>query len=209
MRIDELLVLMTERRSVRSFTDETIPDEDIRRLLEAARWAPSNSNRQGWKFLVVKSDAVKKKMAEAVGRKVAQIRSSLTHKDLIDALDGYAAYLTFFTGAPLVIVALSKRAPSFIERLSGSAATTISAGPLDAELMSVAMAIQNIQLAAHALGLGSCCMTGPCLAAAELHAILDVRAPFELAAIIPVGRYTQAPPAPVRKEITLISETIE
>lgn len=71
------------------------------------------------------------------------------------------------------------------------------------------MAIQNIQLAAHALGLGSCCMTGPLIAATELKTILDIRPPFELAALIPVGRFDQAVPQPARKDAGAISEIIE
>ena len=209
MMIDELLALMTERRSVRTFTRDAVTNEEIRIVLEAARCAPSNSNRQAWKFLIVINEGVKKTLADAVRKKIAEIRSTLKNPDLIAALDSYSEYMTFFTDAPLVIVALSKRSPSVLERLSRDAGLTLPGRTIDAELMSISMALQNMQLAAHALGLGSCCMTGPCIAAAEIQSILDVRPPFELAAIVPVGRYDSPPPAPPRQDILHISEMIE
>jgi len=43
-----------KRRSVRSFSDKPVPAESIKKLLEAARWAPSGSNRQPWRFIVVR-----------------------------------------------------------------------------------------------------------------------------------------------------------
>ncbi len=43
------------RRTVREFTPDSVPDEIIHRLLQAARWAPSSSNTQPWHFVVVKN----------------------------------------------------------------------------------------------------------------------------------------------------------
>ena len=43
--------LLVERWSPRAFTSEVLPDADILRLFEAARWAPSSSNRQPWRFV--------------------------------------------------------------------------------------------------------------------------------------------------------------
>jgi nitroreductase len=127
----------------------------------------------------------------------------------VAAFDAYAKYLTFFKDAPLVIVAMAKQAPSFLERISKNIGVPLSGGSASPEALSIAMAIQNIQLAAHVMGLGSCCMTGPLLAADEIRSILDVRPPFELTAIIPVGGYDTAAAAPERKKIMLISEIIE
>lgn len=43
------------RRSVRKFTDQPVGVEDLRRILEAGRWAPSGLNNQPWRFLVVRA----------------------------------------------------------------------------------------------------------------------------------------------------------
>ena len=43
-----------KRQSIRAYKDEPVPEEKLERILEAARLAPSASNRQSWKFIVVK-----------------------------------------------------------------------------------------------------------------------------------------------------------
>ena len=60
--------LLRSRRSVRAFTDR-LPDRALLdRLIEAARWAPSNHNRQGWKFLVFQDKAQIRELARTVYR---------------------------------------------------------------------------------------------------------------------------------------------
>ena len=48
--------LFLERWSPRSFSGEAMPDSELSRLFEAARWTPSSSNRQPWRFLYAKRD---------------------------------------------------------------------------------------------------------------------------------------------------------
>lgn len=43
-----------KRRSVRSFRGDEIPEEALERILEAARWSPSASNRQPWEFIIIR-----------------------------------------------------------------------------------------------------------------------------------------------------------
>ena len=50
-----LLDLINSRKSVRTYSDKEIPDEDLRKVLEAGRLAPSWMNVQSWKFILVKS----------------------------------------------------------------------------------------------------------------------------------------------------------
>jgi nitroreductase len=50
-------IIMT-RRSVRSFLDEPVSDEDAIRILDAARLAPSGGNRQRWRFIYINDDRV-------------------------------------------------------------------------------------------------------------------------------------------------------
>ncbi len=54
-----------KRRSIRKFKPDPIPEEKIRLLLESARLAPSGTNTQPWRFIVVKDDNTKKKLQEA------------------------------------------------------------------------------------------------------------------------------------------------
>lgn len=53
------------RRSVRSYRSDHIPEEVLSRVLEAVRIAPSGSNRQPWRFIVVKDEKVKQRLVPA------------------------------------------------------------------------------------------------------------------------------------------------
>ena len=53
------------RRSVRSYKPDPIPKDVLRRVLEAARIAPSGSNRQPWRFIIVEDEDLKRRLAEA------------------------------------------------------------------------------------------------------------------------------------------------
>lgn len=55
------------RRSIRAYRPDPIPEEVLNRVLEAARIAPSGSNRQPWKFIVVKDEDLRTKVASACG----------------------------------------------------------------------------------------------------------------------------------------------
>ena len=57
--------IIQKRRSIRKFTDEPVSDEKLGRILEAARMAPSASNRQAWKFIVVQSPNKRRALALA------------------------------------------------------------------------------------------------------------------------------------------------
>ena len=54
-----------KRRSVRDYKPESVPEESLKRILEAGRLAPSAHNAQDWKFIVVKDSEKRKALAEA------------------------------------------------------------------------------------------------------------------------------------------------
>jgi nitroreductase len=53
------------RKSVRAYDDREVPEDVLRRIFEAVRLAPSASNRQEWRFVVVRDPGVRKKLARA------------------------------------------------------------------------------------------------------------------------------------------------
>ena len=55
----DVLEAIKQRRSIRQFTDEPIEKDVLERLLDAARWAPTASNQQRWRFVVIASPSVK------------------------------------------------------------------------------------------------------------------------------------------------------
>ncbi|MBN2583176.1 MAG: nitroreductase family protein [Planctomycetes bacterium] len=56
---------IAQRRSIRSYTDRPVGDNDLRQVLDAGRLAPSGSNRQEWVFVVVRDAAKRKQMVAA------------------------------------------------------------------------------------------------------------------------------------------------
>jgi len=63
----KFLELVKERRSVRAYENRPVEDKDLQYLLEAARLAPSASNRQPWKFVVVRDQTTREKLTLAAG----------------------------------------------------------------------------------------------------------------------------------------------
>lgn len=59
----EVFDAMSGRKSIRAYRPDGVEEEKLTRVLEAARLAPSASNRQEWKFIVVKNEATRKKLA--------------------------------------------------------------------------------------------------------------------------------------------------
>ncbi|MBA2952820.1 nitroreductase [Nocardioides sp. MAH-18] len=75
----DLYDVMRSTPAVREFTDEPLPDDTLRRILDNARFAPSGGNRQGTHVIVVRDRATRERIAElnkpAVRRYLAQIRA--------------------------------------------------------------------------------------------------------------------------------------
>lgn len=56
---------INQRRSVRAYKDRPVEDEELKKVLDAARLAPSASNRQEWKFVVVRDKNTREKLSKA------------------------------------------------------------------------------------------------------------------------------------------------
>ena len=63
----DLMTVIKERKSVRAFSKEPVPDTLILEVLEAARLAPSWTNTQTWRFIVVKDADTRQKLSETLG----------------------------------------------------------------------------------------------------------------------------------------------
>ena len=61
MDYDRLMEVVKERRSIRAYRPEPVPDDFIGKVVEAARWAPTGANTQPFEFVVVKDQKVKSK----------------------------------------------------------------------------------------------------------------------------------------------------
>ena len=63
----DVMEAIRKRRSIRSYQDRPVEEEKLRAVLEAGRLAPSASNRQEWRYVVVRDPGMRAKLAEAAG----------------------------------------------------------------------------------------------------------------------------------------------
>lgn len=68
--MNDVLKAIRNRRTIRKFKPEGIDAENIQAVLEAGRWAPSFSNLQPWRFVVIQGEALKKDLEEAAKESV-------------------------------------------------------------------------------------------------------------------------------------------
>ena len=132
MIANETLRIIKQRRSIRSYKDQQIKDEELAVVLEAGQYAP-NAGDQAWHFTVVQNKELLHKLNFAAKEAVRNLD--------ISGLKELGQNVTFncLYGAPtLVIVSGSEQSPV----------------PWDADC---AAATENLLIAAESVGLGSCC----------------------------------------------------
>ena len=178
------------RKSIRRFKQTPVPDEDIRKILDAGRLAPSANNAQPWSFIVIKDRALLKKMAEAVREMVDRMVPYAESEKQAQRLTAYKSnYYVFFENAPVVIAVVMESYVStgLLMRMGYSEEEAVRLRPHPG-LQSVSAAIQNMLLAIHALGYGSCWMTGPLVAQEAFEKLLGYGKEKYIAALLPWGR---------------------
>ncbi len=148
------------RRSIRKFLPDDIPDEMVEQMLEAARLAPSGSNRQPWRFVVVRDKQIKKELC----------RICMQQKFIEEAP---VVFVCFGDMSRYSIDAKKQRRQEYkdsgvLETLSGKVATPEYQAYMDAQpappreelitpvVANTYIAIEHIVLMAQALGLASC-----------------------------------------------------
>ncbi len=66
MEYSDFLNLVMKRRTIRKFKPDPIADDDVEKIIEAARWAPSGANSQPWEFIVIKDKEIKDRIVEII-----------------------------------------------------------------------------------------------------------------------------------------------
>ena len=72
-----VLALLSRRRSVRDYTAEAVTEDEIATLIQAAQCAPSATNRQPWRFFVVRNRSLIDHMAQAVRDRIASVTTAI------------------------------------------------------------------------------------------------------------------------------------
>jgi len=197
MNADELLTLIRERRSVRRYTAEPVADEDVERMVEAALWAPSGSNRQPWQLTVVRDEEIIKQAGAAIGEEVNDLIRQAPEFEKMGR--GVEKWSLLFTEAPLVFFVSGEPQPSRWRTELARLLPEHPIAPGRSWFASCAAAIQNLLLMAHALGYGACWLAAPLIAQARLERLIELPETRELLALVSVGRADETPKPPPRR----------
>jgi len=185
-----LFEALRTQRSVRSFTDEPVPDEAIERILEAASWAPNAGNRQLWEFVVIRDAEVKRALGAIYRRAMSLLEESLPSErpaadprtkqsSMMKASDNLADNMG---SVPVIIVVGFDRSGlpySTDGAFKGFTAETVYTGAMPA--------VQNLLLAARALGLGTCLTTVANLWEGKVKELLGIPPQIQVVTLIPMG----------------------
>jgi coenzyme F420-0:L-glutamate ligase/coenzyme F420-1:gamma-L-glutamate ligase len=180
-RSADLAGLFQTRRSIRRYRDTDVPLDMIEKLLAAAVTAPSAHNRQPWRFAVLKDPVTRLRLANAMGERLRQDR--LRDRDPAEAVeDDVARSIARISGAPVaVVVSLT------MEDMDVYPDSRRAAAERHMAVQSTAMAVENMLLAAHALGLGASIMCAPLFCPEIVRATLPLPAAWEPQALVTLG----------------------
>lgn len=183
--------LMNTQRAIRRFKPDPVPDEVIERLIFAATRAASGSNLQPWAFIVVKDDAKRQTIAQAL-KALFEARGTLADPSTIEdpmrrrMMEGVVALFSNFAQAPVTII------PCLVNATS-PAPDGLVAGS------SIYPSVQNLLLAARAEGLGTVMTTPQTGILDTLRAELNIPEGAMPVAMIPLG-YPAVPFGPVNRK---------
>jgi nitroreductase len=181
---------MSTTRAVRRLRPDPVPDDVLRRVIQAACWAPTGGNRQPWRVIAVRDAAKKKKLRdlyfprwdayEAAARaNVARMPEPLRAPEtrMIDAARHLAENLD---RAPVILV--------FCFNPQGMAITDAKLGrPSVVGGGSVYPSVQNLLLACRAEGLGCVLTTLLCQDEPEVKSLLGIPDGWGTCAFVPIG----------------------
>ncbi len=192
----ETLDLFLSRRSIRKFSDKIVDRDILERLLYAATSAPSNTNRQPWRFAVVSKEEIKKKVVESVRIQAERMQEIIQRGHHRQEFGNYGDFFHEpLTTAATIIIPQYRSYPdliaNFIASGNGNPKDFPTAADMQAELCSTSAAVMALLLQAHAEGLGGCWMAGPMIARKSICAVLGINKPWNMIGAIALG-YPQA-----------------
>lgn len=180
----ELVDVIKDRRSIRKYTSEDVPDELIEDLIESARLAPSAKNRQPWKFVIVKNN-LKNQIADIM------IKNEEREERKADTNSSVKFTAGIMKDAPILILVLKEYDEDW----------TIG------DTLSIGGAIEHICLRATDLGLGSLWIRDTVYTQREIVKLIGYEN-MEMISAISIGYPNQSPKQRPRKELKEILEWI-
>jgi nitroreductase len=179
--------VIQNRRSVRTFKSDSIPEKDILRIIDAARMAPTSGNQQPWKFLVIKDKTTINQMKEACIKLALQRFDSNGDNKMTKGQfteDITKRFSSTYFSAPVFIVILTDNNSMYPDYNHWD-------GPL---------AAGYLMLAARALGYGTVFITDaiPDIITKE---VLQIPANYTRVCITPLGVPVEWPKTPQKKSL--------
>jgi len=181
---------MSTLRAVRRLKPDPIPEDVLRRVLEAATWAPTGANAQPWRIVVVEDAKKKTALAELYSSswyaysdhhrtllKEAPERVRVSTEKMLDA-GNYLA--DNFAQTPVILFFCFNPKNMTITDAKLSRVSVVGGG-------SIYPAVQNTLLACRAEGLGCVLTTLLCQSEEKVRSLLEIPEPWGTAAAIPVG----------------------
>lgn len=190
-----LLNVFRSRRSVKEYSPKEISNEVLFRILEASRWAPSAHNAQPWRFIVIQDSATKRKLAKAMAsRWNKDMSKNGVPKEQRESL--IKASVERFENAPIIIIVCLT-----MEDMDEYPDDRRKKIEYVIAVQSVAAAIENMLLAAHGEGLGSCWFCAPLFCQDVVRKILKIPQYVDPQALITLGYPADRPNPPPRKTL--------
>jgi nitroreductase len=188
----ELWTAIVGRRTIKDFRPEPVGDEVLARALEAGIWAQNHRMTQPWRFLVL-GPQTQRALAEAGA--AAQVRGLPPEADEGTRAKVQAGAVQKLTSKPRIVVVTTVLSGDAFQRREDYAA--------------VCCAIQNIQLAAWAAGLGMQWHSGKQTQAAETYQVLGIDPQAEeIAGFLFFGYPAAVPPAPARRPLAEVMQQL-
>jgi nitroreductase len=183
----DLFDAINNRRSIRRYTTDPVDEKAVNTVLEAGRWAPSWANTQCWRFVVVRDPDIK-----------AKIGQSLMKVQREDQLVDNPATKTI-NDIPVLIVACAEMGVSGCKPGATPDGNYVTDKD-DWFMFDTALAVQNMVLAAHGLGLGTVIIGA--FDAKMVEEILGIPEGYRVVVLFPLGVPAKEGKAPPRKELT-------
>ena len=193
---------ISKRRSIRRFKPDPVPDELILQLLESARLAPSGSNTQPWRFIVVKDAETRQKLQSASynQRHIGQAPVIIACCADIKAFGEFPERVEELIPAGALP---EKTREVFVPSLKkGGMSADIKWHLLIAATGNTDIAIEHMALQAVELGLGTCWVRW--FDDNKVKEILEIPKNIEVIALLPIGYPAEEPPQRPRFDLDKI-----
>ena len=179
-------------RAVRYFTDGVVSDAEVRRCLDAATHAPSGGNIQPWQFLVVREAATRAAIGAVYARAYARYEPALfAALPPFRTPDDEAAFHRSASASRHLAAHLAEASVLVLVLMPAISMTLQDdAGELDVgtPYASVYPAVQNMLLAARALGIGTTLTTVYRIYQQDVRDVCGIPERYEIVALVPFGR---------------------